>query len=82
MFLIVPINLFVRKLKSEITDLEAEILRLQKKCKTLEALVQANDNTPRRTELHKRIIHESPAPEVTVTQSLEKVHVMFVIYLS
>jgi len=73
-FLLVPINLFFRKLKSEITDLEAEIVRLQKKCANLESLVQANDNTPRRTELCKRIIHESPAPELTVTPSLEKVY--------
>ncbi|XP_026807605.1 E3 ubiquitin-protein ligase TRAIP-like isoform X1 [Rhopalosiphum maidis] len=64
----------MEKLKSEITDLEAEIVRLQKKCANLESLVQANDNTPRRTELCKRIIHESPAPELTVTPSLEKVY--------
>ncbi|XP_025207762.1 E3 ubiquitin-protein ligase TRAIP-like isoform X1 [Melanaphis sacchari] len=62
----------MEKLKSEITDLEAEIVRLQKKCENLESLVQANDNTPRRTEICKRIIHESPAPELTVTPVLEK----------
>jgi len=44
--------------------------------------VQANDNTPRRTELHKRIIHESPAPE-SITPSSEKVYkVISIIYLS
>jgi len=76
-------HLFFRKLKSEITDLEAEIVRLQKKCENLESLVQANDNTPRRTELRKRIIHESPAPELTITPSLEKVpKVISIVYLS
>jgi len=82
-FLIIHFNLFFRKLKSEITDLEAEIVRLQKKCENLESLVQAKDNTPRRTELCKRIIHESPAPELTVTPSLDKVHeVKSIIYLT
>lgn len=77
------LHLFFRKLKSEITDLEAEIVRLQKKCENLESLVQAKDNTPRRTELCKRIIHESPAPELTVTPSLEKVHkVKSIVYLT
>lgn len=82
-FLIVHFNLFFRKLKSEITDLEAEIVRLQKKCENLESLVQAKDNTPRRTELCKRIIHESPAPELTVTPNSDKVHeVKCIIYLT
>ncbi|XP_001948454.2 E3 ubiquitin-protein ligase TRAIP [Acyrthosiphon pisum] len=62
----------IEKLKSEITDLEAEIVRLQKKCENLESLVQANDDTPRRTELRKRIIYESPAPDLSITPSLEK----------
>lgn len=79
----VPNKLFFRKLKSEITDLEAEIVRLQKKCENLESLIQANDNTPRRTELRKRIIYESPAPDLSITPSLEKVHkVKSINYLS
>lgn len=66
------VKLFIfRKLKSEITDLEAEIVRLQKKCENLESMIQANDNTPRRTELRKRIIHESPAPEIQITNTSE-----------
>lgn len=63
-----------RKLKSEITDLEAEIVRLQKKCENLESMIQANDNTPRRTELRKRIIHESPAPEIPISHGSEEIH--------
>jgi len=70
-------------LKSEITDLEAEVVRLQNKCEKLESLVQANDNTPRRTELRNRIIHESPAPELSISPSSEKVYkVISIIYLS
>jgi hypothetical protein len=37
-------------------------------------MIQANDNTPRRTELRKRIIHESPAPEIQITTGSEEVH--------
>ncbi|XP_025405959.1 E3 ubiquitin-protein ligase TRAIP isoform X2 [Sipha flava] len=65
-------NRVIEKLKSEITDLEAEIVRLQKKCENLESMIQANDNTPRRTELRKRIIHESPAPEIQITTGSEE----------
>lgn len=63
-----------RKLKSEITDLETEIVRLQKKCENLESMIQVNDITPRRTELRKRIIHESPAPDMPKSPCLEEVH--------
>lgn len=63
-------------MKSEITDLEAEIVRLQKKCENLESIVQTNDNTPRRTELRQRLIHESPAPEMPITSGLEETHKM------
>lgn len=65
-------------MKSEITDLEAEIIRLQKKCENLNSMVQANDNTPRRTELRKRLIHESPAPEIACTPIAEEVHTIMV----
>lgn len=44
-------------------------------------MIQANDNTPRRTELRKRLIHESPAPEMINTQTLEEVHKLIIIYL-
>ena len=67
-------NLFFRKLESGIIDFEAEIERLQKKCENLKSLVQANDDTPRRTELRKRIIYENPALDLSITPSLEKVH--------
>jgi len=70
----VPNNLFFRKLKSEITDLEAEIVRLQNKCENLESLVQSNGDTLRRTKLSKRIIYKSPASDLSITPSLEKVH--------
>ncbi|VVC42025.1 Hypothetical protein CINCED_3A008925 [Cinara cedri] len=63
----------MEKLKSEISDLEAEIVRLKKKCEHLES-IQANDNTPRRNEIRKRLIHESPAPEMLNTPVLEEVH--------
>lgn len=63
-----------RKLKSETTDLEADIVRLQKKCENLESMVQVHDDTPRRTELRKRLIHESPAPEIPTTPTLNEVH--------
>eukprot|EP00102_Acyrthosiphon_pisum_P010812 XP_008179275.2 PREDICTED: chromosome partition protein Smc-like [Acyrthosiphon pisum] len=62
----------VEKLESGITDFEAEIERLQKKCENLKSLVQANDDTPRRTELRKRIIYENPALDLSITPSLEK----------
>lgn len=61
-------------MKSEITDLEAEIIRLQKKCQHLESMVQIKDSTPRRTEVRRRLIHESPAPELPITPVLEEVH--------
>lgn len=61
-------------MKSEITDLEAENIRLQKKCEYLNSMVQVNDDTPRRTELRKRIILESPAPEISRTPVSLKVH--------
>lgn len=70
-----------RKLKLEISDLEAEIKRFQKKCEHLESMIQANDNTPRRTELRKRLIHESPAPEMPNTPVAEEtLKVVLVIY--
>ncbi|XP_050425407.1 E3 ubiquitin-protein ligase TRAIP-like [Adelges cooleyi] len=59
------------KLKSEVTDLEAEITRLQKKCGHLESMIH-NGETPRRTELRRRFIHESPAPEITITPVADK----------
>ncbi|XP_016660561.1 E3 ubiquitin-protein ligase TRAIP-like [Acyrthosiphon pisum] len=62
----------MEKLKSGITDFEADIERLQKKCENLKSLVQANDDTPRRTELRKRIVYESPALDLSITPSLEK----------
>ncbi|CAI6364145.1 unnamed protein product [Macrosiphum euphorbiae] len=65
-------SLVVEKLKSEITDLEAEIVRLQNKCENLGSLVQANGDTPRRTKLSKRIIYKSPASDLSITPSLEK----------
>lgn len=34
-------------------------------------MVKASDNTPRRAELHKRLIHESPAPEMSITPTSE-----------
>lgn len=71
--------LFFRKLKSEISDLEAEIIRLQKKCENLESMVLENDFTPRRKELCKRLIHESPAPEMPITPTLELHKTVFVI---
>lgn len=67
-------------MKSEINDLEAEILRQQKKCEHLESMVKANDNTPRRTELCRRLIHESPAPETPITPVLEEVHKEVVVF--
>lgn len=66
-------------MKSEITDLEAEIIKLKKKCEHLSSMVQANDDTPRRTELRKRLIHESPAPEMAGTPVSEEVHKIMVI---
>lgn len=68
--------MFLRKLKSEITDLETEIVRLKKKCEHLESMVHSNDSTPRRTEMRKRLIHESPAPEMPNTPILEEPHKM------
>lgn len=68
-------------MKLEIVDLEAEIKRLKKKCEHLESIVQVNDNTPRRTELRKRLIHESPAPEMSNTPVAEETFkVVLVIY--
>lgn len=62
-------------MKSEITDLEAEIIKLKKKCEHLELVVQTNDTcTPRRTELRKRILHESPAPEIPTSPFPEEVN--------
>lgn len=66
--------LIFRKLKSETSDLETEIIRLQKKCEHLESMVQANDSTPRRNEIRKRCVHESPAPEMPTTPIIEEVH--------
>lgn len=68
-------------MKSEITDLEADIVRLQKKCEHLESMIQVHDGTPRRTELRKRLIHESPAPEIPTTPTQDEVHkVVIIIY--
>ncbi|XP_050525112.1 E3 ubiquitin-protein ligase TRAIP-like isoform X2 [Daktulosphaira vitifoliae] len=59
------------KLKSEISDLETEISRLQKKCSHLESMAQSSD-TPKRAELRRRFIHESPTPEFPVTPVAEE----------
>lgn len=67
-------------MKSEITDLEAEILRLKKKCEHLESIVHLNDSTPRRTEVFKRLMHESPAPEMPNTPILEEVQKVVKLY--
>jgi len=67
-----------RKLKSEIVDLEAEISRLKKKCEHLESMIQINGNTPTRIELCKRLIHESPAPELPITPKLEDVRNIYI----
>lgn len=49
-------------------------------------MVKANDITPRRAELRKRLIHESPAPEMPNTPISEvyifRVMIIFFNYLS
>lgn len=61
------------------SDLESEIVKLRKKCGQLESMVQGNDSTPRRKELCKRLIHESPAPELPTTPIVEEVHFQILI---